>query len=384
MRPFDNESMPATGPARAGALYGPEFVDGRPLLSLARRALRYNAPLAFIVLAYLCAGALEELALGVNVRSQLSGVAYAMSKAQVVVAFLVFCLYLAYLAFVEKPDKIFPHAFGRLRVILLSPGRWAYALPPIILLPLFITTFTAIKTMIPMAQPFAWDPLFAEWDRLLHGGIHPWEWLQPVLGYPLVTMGIYKVYIAWLLAIHIVLFWQIFSLQRPLLRMRFLIAFVLTWALVGSLGGTLLSSAGPVYYGAVTGLSDPYAPLLAYLHELKDMPGFELVKIQDWLWSTYANGLTRDYGGISAMPSMHVAVATLLALLGWSTHRYLGYALSVFALLILIGSVHLAWHYAIDGYLGAAAAALIWFGTGYVLRRWPGLLGPAPPLRSDG
>ena len=380
MLSFDRKTMLATEPSTAVA-YDARLLESRSLLALARKALRHNALLAFIVLAYLCAGALEELALGVNVRSQLSGVAYAMSKFQVLVGFLVFCLYLVYLAFVVKPDKIFPHAAGRLREILLSRERWAYALPPMILLPLFIASFTAIKTMIPMAQPFAWDPLFAEWDRLLHGGIHPWEWLQPILGYPLVTMAIYKVYIAWLLAIHIILFWQVFSLQRPVLRMRFLIAFVLTWALVGSLGGTLLSSAGPVYFGAVTGLADPYAPLLAHLHALQDMPGFELVKIQEWLWSTYAGGLTRDYAGISAMPSMHVAVATLLALLGWKTHRYLGWALSVFALLILIGSVHLAWHYAIDGYVGAVAAVLIWLGTGFVLRRWPRLLGPEPLAR---
>ncbi len=356
-------------------------LEARPwgdLARLMRRALRHNLPLILIVLAYLVAGHLEERMLGLEVRSHLSSVTYLMSKFLLIVAFLVFCLYLAYLALVVRPARVFVFAFEQLRTVFCSWERWAYALPIIVLLPPFFATFTAIKTMIPVAQPFAWDPLFAEWDRWLHFGTHPWQWIHPILGHPLATKAIHQVYIAWLLSIHIVLFWQTFSLKDRLLRMQFFIAFVLTWALVGSLGGTLLSSAGPIYYERVTGLADPFAPLIAHLQALRDTSGFGLIDLQEWLWSTYANGLTKEYAGISAMPSMHVAIVTLLAILGWRTHRYLGMALTVFALLIMVGSVHLAWHYAIDGYAGALGAGLIWVATGCILRRWPALIGLDP------
>jgi hypothetical protein len=54
----------------------------------------------------------------------------------------------------------------------------------------------------------------------------------------------------------------------------------------------------------------------------------------------------------------------------------LGTVFTVFALVILIGSVHLAWHYAVDGYVAAIAVYCLWVVVGAVLRRmapWLGL-----------
>ena len=181
--------------------------------------------------------------------------------------------------------------------------------------------------------------------------------------------------------IYIVLLWQTFSWKDRQVRMQFFLSFLLTWALVGSLGSTLFSSAGPVYYARVTGLADPYAPLMAYLSSLQDIPGFGLMKTQEWLWSTYNDRLSIEFSGISAMPSMHVAIATTMALAGWRAHRYIGMLLTFFTLLIMIGSVHLAWHYAIDGYAGAIGAVAIWAAVGAALRRWPWLIGAPSPER---
>jgi membrane-associated phospholipid phosphatase len=66
---------------------------------------------------------------------------------------------------------------------------------------------------------------------------------------------------------------------------------------------------------------------------------------------------------------MHVASSVLLALLGWRLGRTVGIVLTVFAVLIQIGSVHLGWHYAIDGYIGALGAWLIWSFCGKLLQR---------------
>jgi hypothetical protein len=54
----------------------------------------------------------------------------------------------------------------------------------------------------------------------------------------------------------------------------------------------------------------------------------------------------------------------------------LGIVFTVFALVILIGSVHLAWHYAVDGYAAVIAVGCLWVVVGAVLRRiapWLGL-----------
>jgi hypothetical protein len=41
-----------------------------------------------------------------------------------------------------------------------------------------------------------------------------------------------------------------------------------------------------------------------------------------------------------------------------------GRALAAFAVVIFLGSVMLGWHYAIDGYVGAAGVAAIWWWCG--------------------
>jgi hypothetical protein len=60
------------------------------------------------------------------------------------------------------------------------------------------------------------------------------------------------------------------------------------------------------------------------------------------------------------MPSLHVASAVLLALACGRLNRRLATAMWANAALIWLGSVHLAWHYAIDGVLGGAIALAAW------------------------
>lgn len=61
------------------------------------------------------------------------------------------------------------------------------------------------------------------------------------------------------------------------------------------------------------------------------------------------------------MPSVHVAVAGLYAILGWRTRPWAGVALTIYAVLILLGSIHLGWHYAIDGYVSLTMLGPIWW-----------------------
>jgi membrane-associated phospholipid phosphatase len=72
------------------------------------------------------------------------------------------------------------------------------------------------------------------------------------------------------------------------------------------------------------------------------------------------------FTGISAMPSMHVAATVLCAMVGWQLNRAVGLILALFAAIIQLGSVHLGWHYAVDGYLSALFTFLIWKWMGRV------------------
>jgi membrane-associated phospholipid phosphatase len=78
------------------------------------------------------------------------------------------------------------------------------------------------------------------------------------------------------------------------------------------------------------------------------------------LWENLQAGTWLPFGGVSAMPSVHVAMATLIAIVAKAQNRTAGLLLTIFAGLTMLGSVVLGWHYAIDGYLGIAMALAIW------------------------
>ena len=56
--------------------------------------------------------------------------------------------------------------------------------------------------------------------------------------------------------------------------------------------------------------------------------------------------------------------------------------LAVGTIVILLGSVHLGWHYAIDGYFSIAAVLVIRWLSGRFSRRWHVSLQSVPPSRN--
>jgi hypothetical protein len=73
--------------------------------------------------------------------------------------------------------------------------------------------------------------------------------------------------------------------------------------------------------------------------------------------------------GISAAPSMHVTIASLMAMSLFSVNRKLGFIAWIYAAIIEIGSIHLAWHYAVDGYLALLFTSIIWWATKITLAK---------------
>ncbi|MGI9373834.1 MAG: phosphatase PAP2 family protein [Hyphomicrobiales bacterium] len=268
-----------------------------------------------------------------------------------------------HLAIYERPERPAISLYYDLKGYLGDPGRLATALPMIITLLLFFRTFALIKANIPSLQPFSWDPAFIELDRILHFGRQPWEWMHPILGYPPVTFAINFLYNLWFIVMWVFWVYFAFDTNNWVLRARFFLSFILLWAIGGGTMAVGFSSAGPCYLGPL-GLDDTeFASLMTYLHNAdKTFLPLWALDVQEMLWQGYV-GKTGAGAGISAMPSMHNASALLFALAGWKLNRVVGWLASIFAAIVLIGSVHLGWHYAVDGYVGFAVTLIIWWAS---------------------
>lgn len=236
-------------------------------------------------------------------------------------------------------------------------------------IPMFSSVFGGLKILFPTINPFSWDEPFHRADLLVHLGYEPWRLLQAVFGHPWITVGINAAYNAWFLLMLGIIVWQAGSARRDT-RFQFFMTFLVMWVLMGTLLAMAASSAGPCYYGYVVPGVDPYAEQMAYLHRVHESGWLWAVDVQQTLWDVYTSGEVKTVSGISAMPSMHVSVATLFALVGFAHRRWLGWLLTAFAVIIQIGSVHLAWHYAVDGYVGCVLTIVIWKGVGVAMRRF--------------
>jgi hypothetical protein len=236
------------------------------------------------------------------------------------------------------------------------------------LVPLAISFFV-LKDEIPALHPFSWDRTFMEWGKWLSFGDMPWRVLHPIVGYPFITAALNIVYEAWFPVMFACFAWQAFATRSSAVRTQYLLAFSFCWFLAGNVLATVFSSAGPCFYGYLVPGPNPYAEQMAYLrHASLHWPVWS-VGIQDSLWSAYKTG-HGQISGISAMPSMHVTIAVLMALLGWRINRRSGIFFTAFAVLIFVGSIALAWHYAVDGLAGLLLATTFWIVAGKITNAW--------------
>jgi hypothetical protein len=245
----------------------------------------------------------------------------------------------------------------------------------LICMPVFYATYRDWKTAVPAIVPFYFDPWFEAAERWLHGGRHPWEWLHGFLGQPMRTQVIDNLYIFWFQVQFGVVLWMSLT-RRRWLRARFFITYILMYILLGHLMATAFSSVGPPYYGRVVAGTDPFEPLMRYLHGLNDDAILYAVDIQARLWDGYVGTYDGPISGIAAFPSLHVGAATVFLLVGLSVHPVAAVLFFAFLVVTLAGSVHLGWHYALDGYVSIVAVVGFWALSGPLTRRffrWAGL-----------
>jgi hypothetical protein len=255
---------------------------------------------------------------------------------------------------------------------ILTPGRIANGLHIFIATGFFAIGFTTLKSNIPKVNPFSWDQTFMTLDRELHFGVLPHELLAPLFQYPLVTFLVNVLYNGWFLLLMAYYLWQGFRDVDSPLRQRFFIAYFLCWVIGTPLFGTLFSSAGPCFYGRLLpGEPDPYAGLMTYLAHANSLYPIWAIATQDMLWDSYVTS-KGVISGISAMPSMHVGTSVVFFLCARASGvRWLAWLTGIFAVMILLGSVLLAWHYAVDGYAGVLIAVGCWWLAGQWVKREP-------------
>lgn len=282
------------------------------------------------------------------------------------------CVAVGYLLVRHKPDS--PARF----LVRAEPARELWqtitgGLPLILAVALFMPSFSIIKAGIPLFTEYGWDAEFIALDRALHG-TDPWRLLQPALGHPLITAALAQLYHTWFLLIYAgTLFFALLVKDRAL-RCRYFLSYFAMWTIGGMAMAVGFASVGPCFLEPLLG-DRHFAEQTAYLAAADRQYPVAVLDVQRSLVAWFQSGDFELGRGISAMPSMHVALAFLFFLAMRKVSRAAGWFFGAYCVLILIASVHLAYHYAIDGYVSLALVAAIWWLAGKLA---PRLVSPAP------
>lgn len=224
--------------------------------------------------------------------------------------------------------------------------------------------FQVFKQIVLPTRGFPLDVHIATAERWIFGGRDAWEVTHAMFGlWP--TLVLDAAYAIWLPMMFLFPMVVSAAIHNAEARGRLIGTWVASWIIIGSIGAWLLGSAGPCYYNDLVGPNVGFLKLHAALQALDGQAqavglSIRALYFQDMLEATQA-GTNLDFAsGISAMPSMHVAMASLFAIAGFRRSRLLGGIFTVYALMIWVASIHLGWHYAMDGVVGAAMMGALW------------------------
>jgi hypothetical protein len=252
----------------------------------------------------------------------------------------------------------------------------AWTLPLLLTMPFFLTAFTGAKNLLNDTLPFAWDDALDALSRQLEFGHHTYDLLP--LRSPLITRGVEAIYASWGLLFVTVPF--LVSLRRvdcPL-RIRFFVSYALILVLLGNVLAGAFMSAGPFWLENNNPGNSGFTSLFAYLKQADPDGVFSAVRFQQYLAAAHLQGLTYLGTGISAFPSIHVAMATLFALVAWPFGVVMRVLSLAFLAVIFIGSVDLGWHYSVDGYASMIFTCAIYGSVGWLQRRFNRRAGAGP------
>lgn len=248
-----------------------------------------------------------------------------------------------------------------------NDGRLHNAL--VTILALFpVTAFFCIgKSMIPLLTHYNFDPALAETDRLLHFGHYPHEYIVPLVERLNLAETLDNAYLAWFMVIYMVTEFANWGDPDQHRRQRFLWSYCFCWVVIGNIAALLLASVGPIYlHDFYPDMTDPYTGLIAHLKAQGDLKMFALA---DALLGMVHDSSPININAISAAPSLHIAMCALTFLYFRSINKAACAFLFFFFLVMVVGSIYLGWHYAIDGYLGTLMAWGLWRLSNPLVRR---------------
>jgi len=238
---------------------------------------------------------------------------------------------------------------------------------------IFFTLFSNVKNALPKIVLFWADPFLTRADLVLHLGHSPHD----LLGF------LAALHIGPLLQFYFNS-WALFATFLPVLliafdgdgarRRVFIWLWMFCWVGLGNVLAVMFMSYGPIFADLFAdGLTHAHAGALA-LTERSDGSGLLAIKMR--LWHGYAGDDGTLGAGISAFPSVHVGMATVLGLyvarlaadfarqeriamlwarvLVWGARVAAGLYIMTYVAL----SVWLGWHYAIDGYASVLVIGL--------------------------
>lgn len=265
-------------------------------------------------------------------------------------------------------------------IALLTPGRWrpdlraGWLVLAMLLSGITLPLFQIFKQVILPARGFPFDPVLAKIDNALLFGFDGWEVTHALFGNVAMTKLFDAAYAIWLPMMFLFPAVIVMAFADLKMRARLMACWLAAWILIASLAAWIFGSAGPCYYNALVG---PHAGFLNLSKQLTALSltaqangqNIAALEFQDMLLRQMYGGSFVSAGGISALPSMHVAMATLFAFAAFRIGRTLGWVFTAYAVTIWIGSVHLGWHYMIDGVVGAAMMAAIWRASAIISDR---------------
>ena len=266
----------------------------------------------------------------------------------------------------ESPTRALVSAFGK----RWRDDRMFCLIWPVALFLLLMPTFNAFKQRILPQAGFHYDKQLAELDRILLG-TDPGLWLHRAVGSPTTTRLLDAVYHSWFVPTTLGLC-LVGLCATPRTRCQYVTAYIAVWILLGGVLAYLFPAAGPAFYSDLVDAAGA-APFVAVQQQLDaaGASGGFLTSIhnQAYLLKNLDSPTLVVGGGISAIPSIHNAMAVLFAIVSFRINRILGLVMSAFAAIIWVASVYLNWHYAVDGLAGGLGAIVLWSLSGKIVDR---------------
>ena len=244
---------------------------------------------------------------------------------------------------------------------------FSFLMPPV-LATVLLATYNIFKQRVLPNAGFSLDAHLASVDHSVLG-TDAWQLTHAWLPSPWATQVIDIIYHPLFFPMTVGIALCSYMAPQSEVRFRYLLGYTLLWSVVGSMFAFLMPSAGPCFdhffHGSevdFSALTDLIARQNAYLHSV-GAPGLTSPAYQQHLLSLFGSTDIALGGGISANPSLHNGMTALFVCAAISWDKRLAFVMIPYSLIIWFGSVHLGWHYAIDGVVGYLLATACWMMT---------------------